>query len=83
MSESPVKTAFGWLLVCLGGVWLLLTGGCTLYSVGSLVWNLVRFPDGDVVGGLLIILVVGGLCIAPGAGMFWLGRKMLKSKASG
>ncbi len=67
MSESPVRTVFGWLLTLLGGLWLVLAGGCTLV-----------FVAGDASGAALY-LGIGAVCVAPGAVMLWLGLKMGKN----
>ncbi len=76
---NPVLTAVAWLLIVLGAVWTLLTGGCTLVFLGQLV--VTAFRGQSEGGGVLsIILVVGGLGVLPGLGMFFGGRSLLRSQ---
>ncbi len=78
MSERqfPVVTIAGWGLVLLGGLWVLLTGGCTLMVVVSSIANAIRYPSSG--SGSAAFLVIGAICIAPGVGMLWLGVKTIR-----
>lgn len=75
---NPVLNAVGALLAVLGGVWLVLAGGCTLLFAGASVWELAT--RGDDSGMLAISLISGAVCIAPGALMFFVGRAILKAQ---
>jgi hypothetical protein len=66
MSErSPATTAFGWLLLVLGALWTLLTGGCTLMMLqaGGTPWGLIG---------------LGLAFTAPGLLMVWAGLKLVR-----
>jgi hypothetical protein len=82
MSQSPVTNAIGWLLVVLGGLWLVLTGGCTLLWAGAVVVAAFQTPSGGLDQSALTVAAIGAVCIAPGAVMFWLGRRLLKRSGS-
>ncbi len=71
MSQSPVRKAVGMVLVVLGGIWVLLAGGCTL---AVLVQSL-----GSSGQGAAAFLLIGLFCVAPGALMLWLGLRMTKT----
>jgi hypothetical protein len=76
MSErSAVARAFGWLLVVLGGLWALLTGGCTLVLLASSVQSLAS-PEGG--SAAAFILFVGAACMAPGGLMLWGGLTLVR-----
>jgi hypothetical protein len=76
---SPVLKALGWMLTVLGGLWLALTGGCTLLFAGASVWSLITSHND---GGMLAVsLFVGAVCVAPGIVMFWGGRTILRAQA--
>ena len=79
MSEPPssVRTVFGWLLVLLGALWVLFTGGCTLMFVGPGVADLMRDPAASS-GGLAFFLVIGLVCVSPGVAALWVGIDMVR-----
>jgi hypothetical protein len=55
--RNPVITALGWLLLVLGGLWTLLTGGCTL---------ILSVVDPSEVPGMLPVVVPGALAALAG-----------------
>ncbi len=76
--HSPIAVATGWFLVILGGLWVLLTGGCTLAVTASSILSFVKSPSLTDMGPAPSLLAIGAVCIAPGAVMFWLGLRMLR-----
>ena len=71
-SQSPraAREVFGYILLALGGLWLFLTGTCTLlFASGFLL-------SGDI-GSVGTSLVVGAPAILLGVGVFLLGRRLL------
>jgi hypothetical protein len=78
---SPVTKAMGGLLILLGGLWVLLTGGCTLYFVASAIQSTISFPSSSGGGGVAFFVVIGVVCIAPGVAAIWGGVSMLRSKS--
>ncbi len=66
MSQSPVQTAVGWLLIALGGLWLVLTGGCSLVYLGSILSN----SDMNDLPGTLVVCAIA---VAPGVVLLWAG----------
>ena len=76
---TSVGSAIGWLLLILGGLWLLLTGGCTLvFLVGSIA-SVFTSPR-DALGVITMVTMVGGLAIAPGLAMFLIGRHLRRPR---
>jgi hypothetical protein len=72
---NPVRNAVGLLLFVLGLIWILLSGGCTLFFLGQEVVPAVHGQGGAM---LTLILIVGGVGILPGVGMFLGGRALLR-----
>ncbi len=75
MKPSTVRELIGWLLLLLGALWVLFTGGCTLMFVSP------TFSSSS--NGALAFLVIGAICIAPGAAVLWLGVHMVRSERRG
>ncbi len=76
MTSSSVRELIGWLLLLLlGGLWVLFTGGCTLMFVTP------TFSSAS--NGAPIFLIIGAFCIAPGAALLWLGVHMIRSERRG
>lgn len=77
---TPVTSAarvFGWLLTVFGGLWVLLTGGCTLTLMTVMAGEVGR----DLNAGMqmfLMYLVIGAVCVAPGAGLLIWGLLLLR-----
>ena len=73
--------AVGWVLLVMGGLWVLLSGGCTLFSfwlilaMGQTHGEQMRPSDLVALAGLILFALV---CIAPGIGLVWAGRVLLK-----
>ena len=71
----------GWLLIVLGGLMLLLCGGCTLTFWGVGVAALMEDHSGGAWGAaislFLTTLLVGGLPAAGGAILAWAGWRVL------
>lgn len=65
---SPGMRVFGWLLALLGGLWVLLAGGCTLAFVTSVAMS---GPNDGNVQTALVFLGIGAVCILPGAGLLF------------
>lgn len=63
---SPAMGVFGWLLAVLGGLWVLLAGGCTLAFTGSMLGAGMRQGNAETA---MLFLGLGAICILPGAGL--------------
>ena len=72
--RSPVMVALGWLLVILGGLWTALAGLCT----GAFV--VMGAGNRGVAGVWVGFLVIGAICIAPGAAMLFGGVIVLREQ---
>ena len=76
MTPSTVRELIGWLLLLLGALWVLFTGGCTLMFVAPTTFS-------SRSNGALVFLTIGAFCIAPGVGLLWLGGHMVRSERRG
>jgi small neutral amino acid transporter SnatA (MarC family) len=80
-SPSPPAQFFGWLLVCLGALMVLLCGGCTLVIWGISLYALIQTPNAGGFGqmGLLVLMssMIGGLPAAGGGVLVWAGWRAL------
>jgi hypothetical protein len=74
---SPAARIFGWLLTVLGGLWVLLTGGCTLTLMAAMAGE-AGGDFGSGAGLLGIYLLIGAVCLAPGAGLLIWGLGLLR-----
>ena len=77
---SPVATAMGWLLVLMGGLWLLLTGGCTAVVLVTSIASMVKDAQTADWSAVLPFLFMAAICVTPGAVMLWLGLRMVKRR---
>jgi hypothetical protein len=76
--RDPVARLFGALLMAVGVLMMTLCGLCSLVFVISTAGG----GSGSEAGGmLLLVLVIGGVPIAIGFGIFWLGRWLWRPKA--
>ena len=75
--DNPISRVFGWLLTILGGLWVLLTGGCTLTMILAMAGEIAHNPGASLalVGTYLLI---GAVCVAPGAGLLIWGLYLLR-----
>lgn len=75
----PETRFFGWLLIVIGGLLVLLCGGCTLVMWGVGVVGLTQSPSawGSLVGLFFVTLLIGGLPAAGGAVLVWAGWRTL------
>lgn len=76
-APSAGRRIFGWMLTVLGGLWVLLTGGCTLTLMAAMAGE----AGGDFSSGaglLGIYLLIGAFCLAPGAGLLIGGLALLR-----
>jgi hypothetical protein len=80
--SAPPNVFLGWLLVALGGLIVLLCGGCTLGFWGTGLYAFISDPSGASLGAVLSLFitvgVVGGLPAAAGAVTVWAGWKMVR-----
>jgi hypothetical protein len=80
-TESGVRNALGWFLMVLASLWLLLTGGCTMVALISVIGSaVVSGAAGGGFGSLGVVLIFGGIGIAPGLLVFWLGWRLARRK---
>jgi hypothetical protein len=81
--SNPVLIAVGRLLVVLGGVWLLLSGGCTVVFIGQALMGAFSHDalgpnDPADMQMMPLILLFGAAGIIPGAGILWGGLAILR-----
>jgi Kef-type K+ transport system membrane component KefB len=74
--RDPVARLFGALLMGVGVLMMTLCGMCSLVFVISTAGG----GGGEMGGMLLLVLVIGGVPIAVGFGIFWLGRWLRRPK---
>ena len=74
--RDPVARLFGALLMAVGVLMMALCGLCSLVFVISTAGG----GGGETGGMLLLVLVIGGVPIAIGFGIFWLGRWLRRPK---
>lgn len=76
--QSPTRRFFGALLMGVGGLMVLLCGGCgALFVIGGLVTLFTSSPqDATMIAGMG--LFIGGIPAAIGAGLFVAGRNLRK-----
>jgi hypothetical protein len=75
---NPAARVFGWLLSLLGGLWVLLTGGCTLTLMAAMAGEAAK--DASILPLLLIYLLIGAVCSAPGLGLTIWGLVLLRRR---
>lgn len=81
-NASPARRFFGWMLTVLGGLWVLLTGGCTLTLTGIMASEMGgNFTDDARM--LLVYLALGAVFVAPGAGLLIWGLALLRRRRTG
>jgi hypothetical protein len=82
MSEgsSAVRAGLGGLLAVLGALWVLLSGGCTLYFLAGSIPAALRASSSGEQEMLTLVAVIGSLCVAPGAGLLWVGIWLLRRR---
>jgi hypothetical protein len=66
---------FGYLLVFLGVVWTVLSGGCTLVFMSMAAGSLGR---GGNAQSVVVFLGIGAVCILPGLVCLWAGWLILR-----
>jgi hypothetical protein len=76
----------GWLLIALGGLMVLLCGGCTLIMWGVGVFAMIDQPGAEAAsaaaGMFTMSAVIGGVPTAAGAVLVWAGYRILRPKGS-
>lgn len=78
---SPVSKAGALLLIVLGGLWVLLTGGCTVYFLANSIQSLARYHGAFNPTAFILFLAIGAACTAPGAGMLVVAMLILRRKS--
>ncbi|HWE99174.1 MAG TPA: hypothetical protein VG248_05205 [Caulobacteraceae bacterium] len=77
----PETRFFGWLLIVIGGLLVLLCGGCTLTLWVAGLFSLAQSPGSGALGAgismFFLTLVIGGLPAAGGAVLAWAGWRTL------
>jgi hypothetical protein len=76
--NRAVRRLFGWLLIAIGGLIATLCGLCTLAFVFIGVASSAQSSGGGA-GLVGLALIVGGIPIALGVGLIFLGRWLLRS----
>jgi len=75
--RDPAQRFFGWLLIVMGGLILVLCGGCTLLMVGFGFAGGVT-SSGAVISWLLVVGLIGGLPTAAGGALVWVGWLLVR-----
>lgn len=79
---GAVKRAFGGLLMVVGWLMVGLCGLCSATFIVAMIAEAFRSGSGgDVIGFTTMALVIGGVPIAIGAGLIWLGRRLRRGPA--
>ena len=71
-----MRAFFGFLLILIGGLWVALTGACTLfYGFMGAQGVFARDPESHAYGWMFLVpaIVIGAISIAPGAGILIIG----------
>ena len=77
---APVRRFFGAALMALGGLMMLLCGGCgALFLVGFLV-SAVQSSNAEAMDMAIISLIIGGLPAVVGLGLFVVGRDLRRDR---
>lgn len=73
---SPGARILAYLLLFLGGAWILLSGGCTLVFMTMAAGG---FGGGSKdISSIGVFLGIGAVCILPGLGLFFGGWVILR-----
>jgi hypothetical protein len=91
MSDNKtIRLFFAYILMAVGGLMTLLSGGCTVVWLGFLVWNIIGgIINGSVFNSVQVnaigaafglTLIVGGLPLAIGVALIACGRKLDKDE---
>jgi hypothetical protein len=75
--RDPVARLFGALLMTVGALMMGLCGLCSLAVLVSMTGGGASEPGGM----LLLVLIIGGVPIAIGFGIFWLGRWLWRPRS--
>jgi len=70
--QSAGTRIFAYILLVLGGLWILLSGGCTLVFLGM--------GSSGEEAATLLPLGIGAVCILPGIGLFYGGWVILRKR---
>jgi hypothetical protein len=76
-----MQKLIGGILLAVGGLIAGLSGLCTIVVVGGSLASPGEWTPGDfggIAGSLMIVLIFGGIPFAIGAGLFLLGRSLLR-----
>lgn len=74
---TAVVRFFGWLLMGIGGLIAVTAGACTLLVGVPFVLSSLTYAEG-VPGSLLLILILGGVPLLTGIGIFIGGRVLAR-----
>jgi hypothetical protein len=78
---KPENRFGGWLLIVLGGLMVVLCGGCTLTLWGVGIVGLTQDHSGSAAGAVVTLFImtglIGGLPTAGGAVLLWAGWRVL------
>jgi len=75
----PETAFFGWLLIVIGALLVVLCGGCTLIFWGVGIAGAMQEPSGwgAMVGLFFMTALIGGVPAAGGAVLIWAGWRAL------
>lgn len=81
MSRSAPRTFLGGLLIAVGGLIATLSGLCSLAVIGASYSAVLKGPGvlGNLIGGLLLVGVVGGVPFVLGVGLVIGGLAIIRS----
>ncbi len=79
--SKPPHTVVGIALMVLGLLILVPSGLCSgVFGAGALVSAILNPAEaGDAAGTLMMVLIVGGIPVAIGTGLTWLGNSLRKN----
>ena len=80
---GPVVKLFGAMLMAVGGLIAVLSGLCSLAFLGPVIVNVIQQPNLNAQSAMVAlpwVLIVGGIPIGVGVGIFVIGRHLFRGR---